>query len=95
MKKKLVIISLAIEIMKVDSLVALFMSISLHTFRGHGGSSQQEYSSSNCYVQVSFTYHHVFYVKPYMFKTPKLWFHVLESISSIMNIEPIVMIVTE
>jgi hypothetical protein len=62
MKKKLVIISLAIKMIKVGSLVALFLSISLHTFRGLGGSLQQEYSSSNCYVQVSLTYHQVFYV---------------------------------
>jgi hypothetical protein len=35
---------------------------------------------------IHLTYHHVFYVKPSMSQTPKLQFHVFESISSVMNI---------
>jgi hypothetical protein len=42
---------------------------------------------------IHLTYHHVFYVKPSMSQTPKLRFHVFESISSVMNIWPRVMIV--
>jgi hypothetical protein len=63
---------------KVGSFVALLPAISSHTFRGLGGSmQQQEYSSFHCHMQVHLTYDHVFYVKPSMFKTPKLWFHVI------------------
>jgi hypothetical protein len=65
---------------KVGSLVTLLLSTSLHMFRRHRGSMlQQDYSSSD---------HNIFYVKPSMSKTPNLWFHVLESISNIMNIWP-------
>jgi hypothetical protein len=71
------------------SLVALLLSISLHMFIGlHGSMEQQEESSSNCYMQVCLTYHHIFYVKPSMSQTPKLWFHVFQNISSVMNFQP-------
>jgi hypothetical protein len=67
---------------------ALLSSISSHTFIGLCGSMQQqeECSSSNCHMQMLLTYHHIFYVKPSMSQILKLWFHVLESISSVMNI---------
>jgi hypothetical protein len=66
----------------------LLPSISSHTCIGFCGSmQQQEYSSSNCHLQlIHLTYHHVFYVKPRMSQIPKLRFHVFESISSVMNI---------
>jgi hypothetical protein len=70
--------------MKVGFLVALLLSISSHTFTGLCGSMQQqeECSLSNCHMWMLLTYYHIFYVKPSMSQTPKLWFHVLESISS-------------
>ncbi len=73
----------------------LLLSISSHTCIGFRGSmQQQEYSSSNLPHAIHLTYHHVFYVKPpSMSQTPKLRFHVFESISSVMNIWPRVMIV--
>ncbi len=73
---------------KVASLVALLSSISLHMFILFCGSMQQQdkCSSSNHHVQMLLTYHHVFHVKLGMFQTPKLWFHVLELISNVMNI---------
>jgi hypothetical protein len=43
-------------------------------------------SSSNHHVRMLLTYHHVFYVKPGMSQTSKLWFHVLEHISNVLNI---------
>jgi arabinogalactan endo-1,4-beta-galactosidase len=47
---------------------------------------QQEWLSSNCCMQVCLTYHyHVFYVKPSMSQTPKLWLHVFQNISSVLN----------
>jgi hypothetical protein len=46
---------------------------------------QEKCSSSNHHMQMLLTYHHVFYVKHGMSQTPKLWFHVLERISNVMN----------
>ncbi len=73
---------------KVGSLAALLLSISSHMFIWLCGSMQQQEkcSSSNHHVQMLLTYHHVFYVKYGMSQTPKLWFHVLEHISNVMNI---------
>jgi hypothetical protein len=42
---------------------------------------------------IHLTYYHVFYVKPSMSQTPKLRFHVFESINSVMNIRARVTIV--
>jgi hypothetical protein len=81
---------------KVGSLVALLLStISSHMFMQLCGSMQQQEkcSSSNHHMRMLLTYHHVFYVKLGMSQTPKLWFHVLECISSVMNIWPQVIIV--
>jgi len=73
---------------KVGSLVVLLPSISSHMFIWLCGWMQQQEkcSSSNHHVRMLFTYRHVFYVKPGMSQTPKLWFHVLECISNVMNI---------
>jgi len=73
---------------KVGSLVALLPPISSHMFIWLCGSMQQQEkcSSSNHHVRMLLTYHHVFYVKPGMSQAPKLWLHVLEHISNVMNI---------
>jgi hypothetical protein len=73
---------------KVGSLVVLLLSISSHMFIWLCGSMQQQEkcSSSNHHVQMLLTYHHIFYVKLGMSQTPKLWFHVLECISNVLNI---------
>jgi hypothetical protein len=80
--------SLLQNFIKVGSLVALLLSISSHMFIRLCGSMQQEEkcSSSNHRLQMLLTYHHIFYVKPGMSQTPKLWFHVLECISNVVNI---------
>jgi hypothetical protein len=80
--------SLLQTFIKVGSLVAPLPSISSHMFIRLCGSmqSQEKCSSFNHHVRMLFTYCHVFYVKPGMSQTPKLWFHVLERISNVMNI---------
>jgi len=84
---------------KVSSLVELvaellLLSISWHTCIGFRGSN----ATTRVFIirlphAIHLTYHHVFYVKPSMSQTPKLRFDVFESISSVMNIRPRVMIV--
>lgn len=80
---------------KVGFVVVLLSSISSHTFIGLCGSMQQqeECSSSNCQIPMLLTYHHIFYAKPSMSQTQKLWFHVLESINSVTYIWPRITIV--